>query len=112
MEIKSTKILQTLSVESIFQLEGKVLSVVVISAYTDTAFIEKIIHYILERGNKVDKPHFSIYLDCHASGYSSNEATRDELNKIVSTLSNKFDPDSGIFLVKSGNLFHSTYNQE
>lgn len=107
MEIKSTKILQTLSLESIFQLDGKVLSVVVISAYTDTAFIKKIIHYILEHRNKVGKPHFSIYLDYHASSYSSNQSIKKELDKIVSILTSKFDSDSGVYLVKAGYLFHS-----
>lgn len=107
MEIKSTKIFKTLSIESIFQLEGKVRSVDVISAYTDIDFINKILDYILENGNKVDKPHFSIHLDYHASGYSSNKDVRTELDKIAKTVKNKFYNKSGVYLVKTGQLFHS-----
>jgi Asp-tRNA(Asn)/Glu-tRNA(Gln) amidotransferase C subunit len=107
MEIKSTKILQTLSIDSIFELDGKVISVVVMSAYMDTSFIEKIINYILEHGNKVNKPHFSIYLDYHASGYSSNQGVNTEVDKIVTILANYFDSKSGVYLVKTGYLFHS-----
>lgn len=107
MEIKSTKILNNLDVDSIFQIDGKVLSIVVISAYTDTAFIEKIIHRILNHGNKVGKPHFSIYLDYFASGYSSNKSTREKIDDIVSMLKEKFNSESGVYLVKNNSLFHS-----
>ena len=93
--------------DSIFQLEGKVTSVVVISAYTDTSYIKKCISYIRKHRNKVNTPHFSIYLDFHSSGYSSNKDVRKELDDIVSTLSKNFDEESGVYLVKSGNIFHS-----
>lgn len=107
MDIKSTKILDNLSFESIFQLDGKVQSIDVISAYTDTDFINKILDYILENGNKVDKPHFSIYLDYHSSGYSSNHDVRSELNEASKKLANYFDTESGVYLVNEGQLFHS-----
>lgn len=91
--------------------QGRLRSLIIVSAYTDVSFIKSIknsyIRHCDKRLTNADTKHLEIYLDESASKYHTCIEIKNELDRLSKDIKNNFDDDSGVFLVKCGALFHS-----
>lgn len=106
--------IKPLDYESIFAKGwgNRINCLLIVSAFTDVAFIKDMISTLKKRAYANEKSHLAIYLDETASHYFSNKKISESLDKLARSIRdarNNFDEDSGIFLVKCGALFHSKF---
>lgn len=97
----------TRDIENLLLTTGKLREVLVISAYTDTLSIERLLAILAESADSRTRPKFRVFIDKAASRISSDREARASLLRLQREIELSCATDSGIYLVQSGPLFHS-----
>lgn len=106
MEFKST-MSEKNSLADLMNIDAVIREVVVISAYIDFHLIEELLKTIRRNSDKRGYPKLRVFTDRHASRFFTNKKIHTGMLKITKTIKNNFSEDSGIYLVRYGDLFHS-----
>lgn len=106
--------IEPFSIDSIFPSSGVLQDVIIVSAFTDAAFLKKIKNIFSRKQDQRTKNartrRFAIYLDSAASKYFNQPSVKEMLDRLNSLIQNQFNPEnSGVFLVQKGALFHSKF---
>lgn len=110
MELQSFTVLKTAprKIADLLNIDGAIRSVIVISAYIDMDTINAILRHVDKRRDDRTSPQLWVYTDYSSSGFTTNPDRRKEINAFNKRLQRQgFSEDSGIYLIKTGNLFHS-----
>jgi len=93
----------------LLEIDGRITEAFFVSAYCSTEIINSIVSWVISHKEDGHILNLQIYLDHAGSGYSSDEIKKQGLDQIANTLSNRslFTPETGIYLVQYGTLFHS-----
>jgi len=97
-----------ISFKKLIDFDGKPVSIRVVSAYFDVPSIRHILEYLSKDGHATAHKELIIIVDAISSKYQSNESVRQELSDLNSKIMKHCTAKrSGIYLAKSGPLFHS-----
>jgi hypothetical protein len=94
-------------IADLFNIQGKVRNIIVISAYIDFESINQLIEFAKNRSDDRCEPSLRIFIDKAASHFVSNPLLRDQFIKASRDIYEFCNSESGIFLVQVGSLFHS-----
>lgn len=95
--------------KSTIAASGKLQKLIIVSAYTDAALINKAISRFGKERDCRGRGHIAIYLDADSSRYYSSSKEKTRLNKLARMIKQRFDKNSGIYLVNCSALFHSKF---
>jgi hypothetical protein len=95
------------TIESLFTLETAVRTLIVISAYIDVETIDAIVKFLRKNKDRRAYPTLRIYIDYSASNYTTLPDRADGLRRCAARIAKFCSEDSGIYLVRTGNLFHT-----
>ncbi|MCQ2122667.1 MAG: phospholipase D family protein [Fibrobacter sp.] len=91
------------------EASGKLQKLIIVSAYTDAALINKAISWFGKERDCRGRGHIAIYLDADSSRYYSSSKEKTRLNELARMIKQRFDKNSGIYLVNCSALFHSKF---
>ena len=109
MELQSSRLARNFAnnINDLLAIEGAVRSVIAISAYTDIDTINKLISFARGAADRRGRPTLRIYTDYSSSRFTTNLDIANALKRCALDIENFCETDSGIYLVRTGSLFHS-----
>lgn len=108
MEIKSLRLHNgSQPLGDLFQISGKIRSVIVISAYIDLESINQLIAFVRNFADERGYPSLRVFIDKSSSRFLSDRKIQKQFLEAEKKIRADCDPRSGIFLVQLGTLFHS-----
>ncbi|WP_295385606.1 phospholipase D family protein [uncultured Thiodictyon sp.] len=109
MELQSSQLVNNTShsIDELLAIAGAVRSILVISAYTDIYTIDRLISFARTAHDNRTLPTLRVYIDYSSSGFTTNPEIETALKRCALRIERYCDEDSGIYLVRTGGLFHS-----
>lgn len=109
MELQSSRLAKNVSnnIDELLTIDGRVRSIIAISAYTDIQTIKELVSFARRAADARTPIVLRIYTDYSASGFTTNLDIANALRRCALRIRRFCDPDSGIYLVRTGGLFHS-----
>lgn len=94
---------QSRSIASLLSVQGAVRELQIVSAYGDVNALQEAFDWLFQSQDLRTLPLFKIFVDKNASRFLGDK----KAIKLAKKIKRKFAKGSGIFLVKTGGLFHS-----